>query len=101
SWRYALKRVFRGFFTDGVIDMGALLTFYTVLSLAPALLVIYSAITLVLSGYTEEITGQVEQLLQQSLPAEHRQPVLDLIDAVAGSAAAGTIGLAVGVAVAL
>src|SRR5699024_7932412 len=85
----------------GVIDMGALLTFYTVLSLAPALLVIYSAITLVLSGYTEEITGQVEQLLQQSLPAEHRQPVLDLIDAVAGSAAAGTIGLAVGVAVAL
>lgn len=101
SWRYAFKRVFQGFFSDGIIDLAAMLTFYTVLSLAPGLLVVYSTITLVLSSYSDEITGEMEQLVQQYVPAEHQQPALDLISSIAGSAGAGTVGLAVGVVVAL
>lgn len=101
SWRYAFRRVYQSFFSDGVIDMAAMLTFYTVLSLAPALLVIYSAITLVLSNYSDEITRRVTELAQQYVPDEQQEPVLDLLNAVSGSVAAGTVGLAVGVAVAL
>lgn len=101
SWRYTFKRVYKGFFTDGIVDLAATLTFYTVLSLAPGLLVIYSTITLVLSNYSDEITDQVEMLVQQYVPAEHQEPALDLVNAISGSAGAGTIGLAIGVAVAL
>lgn len=101
SWRYATKRVIKEFLGEGIIDLAALLTFFTVLSLAPALLVVYSVITLMLSSNAEQITGRVENFVQDYVPANYQDLVLDMIEAVTGSATGGAVALVVGVVIAL
>lgn len=101
GWRYALKRVRRDFLAEGLPDLAALLTYYSVLSLAPALLVVYSLITLVLASNSREIIGRVEDFVGQNVPVEQQELVLSVADAVTGSAAAGRVGLVIGVLVAL
>ncbi|MGP6175048.1 YihY/virulence factor BrkB family protein [Corynebacterium sp. A21] len=101
GWRYAFKRVVQDFLAEGLLDLAALLTYFTVLSLAPALLVVYSIITLVLASDTLEILSRVEEFVHQFVPAEQRELVLSLVDSVAGSAAGGQVGLIIGVLVAL
>ncbi|AGF71251.1 YihY/virulence factor BrkB family protein [Corynebacterium halotolerans] len=101
SWRYALRRTVREFFAEGIIDLAAMLTFFTVLSLGPAVLVIYSIITLVLSNNAAEVARRVENFVRDRIPAEYQNLALDLIDAVTGSPTGGAVALAVGITVAL
>lgn len=101
GWLYVIRRVARDFFPEGLRDLGALLAFFSVLSLAPALLVTYSLITLFLSNESLEILVRVSDLVRSYVPAEHEAMVMDAIHQVSGSAAQGQIGLVVGVLVAL
>lgn len=101
GWRYAFKRVRRDFLAEGLPDLAALLTYYSVLSLAPALLVVYSLITLVLASDSFEIIGRVEDFVAQNVPGEQQELVLSVASAVAGSAAGGRVGLIIGVLVAM
>lgn len=101
GWRYAFNRVVRDFFPEGLLDLAALLTYFTVLSLAPALLVVYSSITLVLASDTLEILTRVKDVVNQFVPEEQHELVLGVVDSVAGSAAGGKVGLIVGVLIAL
>ncbi|WP_245802249.1 YihY/virulence factor BrkB family protein [Corynebacterium pacaense] len=101
GWKLAFGRVLRDFIPDGLLDLAALLSFFSVLSLAPALLVIYSLITLLLSSNSAEIIDKITGLLDRYVPEEQHELVLSLFNAVAGSATGGRIGLVVGVVVAL
>lgn len=101
GWRHALKRVAKEFFTERLWDLGALLTYFSVLSLAPALLVLYSLVTLLLASGPFEIQDRVTGFVNQYVAEEQRDIVLSLVDAVVGSASAGRVGLIVGIVVAL
>jgi membrane protein len=101
AWRYALKRALKEFGTDRGTDLAAMLTYYTVLSLAPALLAVFSLITLVLAGNAATVTTVVEDLVKQYVPTDYQGLVVDLVETLIGSAAGGTIALAIGIAVAL
>src|SRR5690606_28256680 len=57
GWIYALKRSVKEFGFDGCFDLAATLTFFSVLSLAPALLAVFSIITLVLASNAETVTS--------------------------------------------
>lgn len=101
SWKYALKRAVKEFSTDGGTDLAAMLTYYTVLSLAPALLAVFSIITLVFANNSGTVTSLVEDLVATYVPADYQALVVDLVDTVTGSATGGIIALVIGIATAL
>ncbi|GAB3596384.1 Ribonuclease BN-like family protein [Corynebacterium faecale] len=101
GWRLAIKRVAWEFYTERLWDLGALLTYFSVLSLAPALLVSYSLITLILASGPLEVLDRTRSVIDQYIAEEQRDIVLSVVDAVAGSASAGRVGLIVGIVVAL
>ncbi len=101
GWKLAIKRVVQEFFSEGLLDLGALLTYFSVLSLAPALLVAYSLITLFLANDSLEVLSRATELVDQYVPEEQSEVVLNVLDAISGSAAGGRIGLFIGVFVAL
>ncbi|MFC7401762.1 YihY/virulence factor BrkB family protein [Citricoccus sp. GCM10030269] len=101
SWKYAFKRALKEFGSDGATDLAAMLTYYTVLSLAPALLAIFSIITLVLANNADTVTTLVDDLVQQYVPADYQPLVINLVETMMGSASGGVIALIVSIAIAL
>jgi membrane protein len=101
SRKYALKRALKEFGSDGGTDLAAMLTYYTVLSLAPALLAIFSIITLVLASNAETVTALVDDLVKQYVPADYQSLVVNLVETMTSSASGGVIALIIGIATAL
>ncbi|SDB87128.1 membrane protein [Raineyella antarctica] len=101
AWKYAFRRALREFSTDGGTDLSAMLTYYTVLSLAPALLAVFSIISLVLASNAASVSTQAGELVGRYLPADYRAPVVDLVNNVTASPAGGVVALVISIAVAL
>lgn len=101
SWKYAFKRAFKEFSTDSGTDLAARLTYFMVLSLAPALLAIFSIITLVLANNADTVTTLVDDLVKQHVPADYQSLVVNLVDTMISSSTGGVIALVIGIATAL
>ena len=101
SWRYGLKRAGKEFMADGGLDLAAMLTYYTVLSLAPALLAIFSIVSLVLANNAGTVTGLVERWVERSVPEDYQGLVVDMVGTVTDSTEGGVLALVIGVATAL
>lgn len=101
SWKYALRRALKEFGTDGGTDLAAMLTYYTVLSLAPALLAVFSIITLVLANNADTVTRLVDDLVRQYVPSDYQGLVVNLVETMTSSASGGVIALIIGIATAL
>lgn len=101
SWQYALKRAVREFTADGGTDLAAMLTYYTVLSLAPSLLAVFSIASLFLASNADAVTTMVDNFVREYVPADYQAPVVDMVETVTGSATGGVIALIIGIATAL
>ncbi|MEU3847842.1 YihY/virulence factor BrkB family protein [Micrococcus terreus] len=101
SWKYAFKRAVKEFTADGGTDLAAMLTYYTVLSLAPALLAIFSIVSLVLANNADTVTGLVDDVVTQYVPADYQGLVTNLVETMTSSATGGVIALIIGIATAL
>lgn len=104
GWRgfwYALKRSVIEFFLELGFDAAAKLTYYTVLTCAPALLAIYSIATLVLVGYTDDLNRLTDEFVVGYIPAEYADSVRNVIDTIIGSATGGLVALMIGIFFAL
>ena len=101
SWTYAFKRAVKEFTADGGTDLAAMLTYYTVLSLAPALLAIFSIVSLVLANNADTVTGLVDDVVTQYVPADYQGLVTNLVETMTSSATGGVIALIIGIATAL
>jgi membrane protein len=100
SWKYALKRALKEFGSDGGTDLAAMLTYYTVLSLAPGLLAVFSIIALVLANNAEIVTALVENAVQR-VPADYQDLVRNIVETMTSSATGGVIALIIGIATAV
>lgn len=100
SWKYALRRAIREFVADGGTDLAAMLTYYTVLSIAPAGLAIFSIISLVLANNASTVTGALDDVVAQ-LPETARPLVADLVENLIGQSTGGIIALVIGIATAV
>ncbi|MFE3459452.1 YihY/virulence factor BrkB family protein [Nocardiopsis aegyptia] len=97
SWWAALKRTFREFREDNLTDLAAGLTYYGLLALFPAVLVLVSLLGLAGPGATRTLTDNIDAVL----PADVAGVVTTAIQNLQGNpAAAGIFGL-VGLLVAL
>ena len=97
SWWAALKRTFREFREDNLTDLAAGLTYYGLLALFPAILVLVSLLGLASPTATQTLTENINAVL----PADVAGVVTSAIQNLQGNrAAAGIFGL-VGLLIAL
>lgn len=101
SWKYAFKRALKEFSADGCTDLAAMLTYFMVLSLAPALLAIFSIISLVLANNADTVTQLVDDIVVEYVPADYQGLVTNLVETMTSSATGGVIALIIGIATAL
>ncbi|NIH72003.1 YihY/virulence factor BrkB family protein [Auritidibacter ignavus] len=104
SWsgrKYAFKRALKKFGTDGGTDLSAKLTYYTVLSMAPGLLAVFSMLSLVLSSNAEVIENMLDDVITQAVPEDYQALVQNLVETMMDSATGGVIALIIGVITAL
>lgn len=98
SWQYVARKTLREFFADQCTDLAAALTYYAVLAVAPALLVLVS-----LLGLTGDPATTVDKLLgivNDVGPSGAADTVKPILDQLTTSSAAG-ITLIVGLVIAL
>jgi len=90
SWWVALKRTFREFMDDDLLDWAAALTYYSILSLFPAVVVLMSVVGLI----GESVTRPLIENLQQLAPGQAREVLVNVVRELEGSASvAGPVAL--------
>ena len=98
SWRYIAKKTFREFTKDQCPDLAAALTYYSVLSIFPALLALVSLLGIF--GQPEKTTGALLEIVQGFAPAETVDALREPLAQLSSSSAAG-LTLVLGILTAL
>lgn len=101
GWKYAFSRSFKTFMGSGGMDLAAMLTYYMVLSLAPALLAIFSIITLVMANNRDVVNSLVQDLVQKNVSSDYAPLVTDMVDTMMNQSTGGVIALIIGIATAM
>jgi membrane protein len=90
AWWAALKRTFREFADDKLLDWAAALTYYSILSLFPAIVVLMSAVGLI----GESVTRPLIDNLRQLAPGQARDMLVNVVRELEGSSSvAGPVAL--------
>ncbi|WP_030194705.1 YihY/virulence factor BrkB family protein [Streptomyces sp. NRRL S-87] len=97
SWKAVLRGTFREFKDDDLSDRAAALTYYGVLALFPALLVLVSLLGVV----GKSATRQVLDSLQKLTPGAARDVISNAVQQLQDSAGLGSLLAVVGLAVAI
>ncbi|MEU9109972.1 YihY/virulence factor BrkB family protein [Streptomyces xanthophaeus] len=97
SWRAVLRGTAKEFQNDELADRAAALTYYGVLALFPALLVLVSLLGI--AG--ESATRQVLDSVQKLAPGSAREVLSDAVEQLQGRSGAGSLLAVVGLVVAL
>lgn len=98
SWQYIAKKTFREFTKDQCPDLAAALTYYSVLSIFPALLALVSLLGIF--GQPEKTTGALLEIVQGFAPAETVDAIREPVEQLSSSSAAG-LTLVLGILTAL
>ncbi|MFF4451975.1 YihY/virulence factor BrkB family protein [Streptomyces goshikiensis] len=97
SWKAVLRGTLKEFKDDELADRAAALTYYGVLALFPALLVLVSLIGLAGESATKEVLDNVQKLA----PGSARDVVTDAVQQVQGHSGVGSLLAIVGLVVAV
>ncbi|MCU1522141.1 MAG: YihY/virulence factor BrkB family protein [Arthrobacter sp.] len=98
SWKYIAKKTLREFTKDQCPDLAAALTYYSVLSLFPALLALVSLLGIF--GQAEKTTGALLEIVQGFAPGDTVEAIREPIQKLSSSSAAG-FTLVIGILTAL
>ena len=93
SWRAVLVRTLKEFRNDNLSDWAAALTYRSVLTLAPAMLVLVSALGLLGKSTTDKLVANIGQLAPGSVRSVLQQ-IVDSVQARSSAGLAALIGLA-------
>lgn len=97
SWRAVLKGTVREFQSDELADRAAALTYYGVLSLFPALLVLVSLLGVAGRSATQQVLDNAEKLA----PSSARDVIRDAVRQLQASSGIGSIVAVVGIVLAV
>jgi membrane protein len=96
SWTDALKRTVKAFREDKLTDWAAALTYYGVLAIFPALLVVVSALGLIGQSVTDSLISNLEDVA----PGPAQEIFTDAIRNLQGARAASGVAFVIGLAAA-
>jgi len=90
SWWAALKRAVKEFFADDMLDWAAALTYYSVLSIFPGIIVLTALVGLLGQSATDVLIDNVRQIA----PEGARDTLVNVIEQIQGSASfAGPVAI--------
>ncbi|SDK94637.1 YihY/virulence factor BrkB family protein [Arthrobacter sp. ok362] len=98
SWKYIAKKTLREFTKDQCPDLAAALTYYSVLSIFPALLALVSLLGIF--GQAEKTTSALLQIVQGFAPGDTVDAIRQPVEQLSSSSAAG-LTLVIGIVTAL
>lgn len=98
TWKYTLKRAAAEFTRDQLVDRAAALTYFAVLSMFPALVVLVSLLGVL--GQGEATTNAILNMLTEYLPEDTADQLRGPISSITESQGAG-LGLVIGILTAL
>lgn len=101
SWRLVARRTAHEFFLNAMMDKGAILSFFSILTFTPTVLALYSITTLLLANNRAEVSALTADLINDYIPADYADNVTTVVDMIIGSAREGTIVLIVSIFIAL
>jgi len=87
SWKYILRKTFREFMSDECTDIAAALTFFSVLSIFPALIAIFSLLGVF--GQGKAASDAILEIIEQAAPGDTVETIRGPIEQMAASPAAG------------
>jgi membrane protein len=87
SWKYVFGKTFREFSSDQCTDIAAALTYYSVLSIFPGLVAIFSLLGIV--GQGQAASDAVLGIIEQVAPGDTAEAIRGPIEQMASSPAAG------------
>jgi membrane protein len=94
AWLGVVRRVVVEFFEDGLNDRAASLTYYSIMSIFPGLLVLMASMSLLGNGVTDDIVRTVRELAPGPARDIIVQGIADLRSRPATSAIVGSVALA-------
>ena len=98
SWKYVLGKTMREFSSDQCTDIAAALTYYSVLSIFPGLIAIFSLLGVF--GQGQAASDAVLEIVDQVAPGDTAEAIRGPIEQIAGSPSAG-LALIVGIVLAI
>lgn len=101
GWKLVFKRLVADWGTDGMVDRGATLTYYSVLSVAPMLLAAYSIATLLLRREEDAANSLMADVIHTYVPEELQPQAFELFSNIVGTAAQSTVALVVSLVISL
>ncbi|OHF37422.1 YihY/virulence factor BrkB family protein [Corynebacterium sp. HMSC074A01] len=101
GWVLVAKRLVADFSNDAMVDRGATLTYYTVLSLAPMVVSTYAIATLLLSRDPGAVDQLLAQLVQNYVPEALRGEAMNLLEVIVGTPSQSTVALTVSLVLSL
>ncbi|KAB3522662.1 YihY/virulence factor BrkB family protein [Corynebacterium sp. zg254] len=101
AWPLIARRLFVETFFNGLMDRGATLSFFTLLTTVPTLTAFYSIVTLVLSHNKEQVTDITNDFISTNVPDNFEGNAHRAISLIIGSTQQSLIALVVSVLFAL
>ncbi|WP_342319343.1 YihY/virulence factor BrkB family protein [Corynebacterium mayonis] len=95
GWVLVLKRLVADFSVDAMVDRAASLTYYTLLSLAPAMVATYSFLLLLLPADDREIPLLFAELVERYIPSQFQMQALAVADTIVGTPSENKVALIV------
>lgn len=101
AWKLILRRVYVETFFHGLMDRGATLGFFSLLTAVPTLLAFYAITTLVLDQNRRKIIEITDQFINENIPENFTDEARKFIDTIIGSTEQSVITLLISVLIAL
>lgn len=101
GWRLVAKRLYVETFFRALMDRGAVLSFFTLLTSIPTLMAFYSITTLVLDQNRSKITEITDEFITENIPENFTNEAHRVIDTIIGSTQQSVITLLISVLIAL
>ncbi|MCP1387711.1 YihY/virulence factor BrkB family protein [Corynebacterium sp. TA-R-1] len=101
GWKLVFKRVIADWGADAMVDRGATLTYYSVLSVAPMLLAAYSIASLLLRRQEDVANSLMADVIHTYVPTELQPQAFNLLSSIIGTAAQSTVALTISLIISL
>lgn len=101
AWPLIAKRLYFEFFFRALMDRGAVLSFFTLLTAIPTLTAFYSITTLVLDQNRKQVTDLTDQFIDENVPETFADNARTIVDVIIGSTQQSVVTLTVSVIIAL
>ncbi|MBC2681817.1 YihY/virulence factor BrkB family protein [Corynebacterium anserum] len=101
AWKIIVKRLFVEVFFNALLDKGATLSFFTLLTGLPTLLAFYAITTLVLDRNRDQVNLLTDEFIADNVPANFQHNAHTIVQTVIGSTEQSIIMLVVSIVFAL